>query len=179
MLQFDSSEWCSRSCLPIPGPRRTADIAVAATNNCDAVLQPIGSLRDPTTEYARRVYGELVLHLWDRAAGSARPGALEGSPGGWVRSSDPPGQGLGVRQAQRQARPRPCREGLTDAGYHGSASRERRLRAACDDFQYLAADRAAARPDHMPVRGEGPPGLRVRRENAGLGAQQSSCRDRF
>ena len=123
--------------------------------------------------------GELAPHLWHRAAGFCRPGALEGSPGGWVRSTDPPGRGPGVRQAQRQALPRSCKDGLTDAGYHRSARLKRRLRAACDDSQYLAADRAAARPDDMPVRGEGPPGLRVRRENAGLGAQQGSCRDRF
>jgi hypothetical protein len=38
-------------------------------------------------------------------------GCPEGSPGAWVRSTDPPGQGRGVRQAQRQALPRPCREG--------------------------------------------------------------------
>ena len=107
---------------------------------------------------------------------SGRP---EGSPGAWVRSTDPPGQGPGVRQAQRQALPSLFRDGLTDAGYHRSARLDRQLGAACDDFQYLVADRAAARPDDIPVRGEGPPRLRVRRENAGLGAQQGSCRDRF
>ncbi len=36
---------------------------------------------------------------------------------------------------QRQALPRPGREGLTGTGYRRSARLERQLRAACDDLQ--------------------------------------------
>src|SRR5215468_3023932 len=55
----------------------------------------------------------------------------------------------------------------------------RQFCAARDDCEYLTADRAAAWTDEEPVGGEGSSGPRVRRQDAGLGAQQRACWDGF